>query len=839
MKKGFMKQSIQTIFAFCILLVLSLWIVSCKEEYYYDNVEPEFLGASIYDYLKSNGNYDYYTRLIEDVEYTSILSKTGSKTLFVANDTAFERFFKGNQWEVASYNDLSLAQKKMILKFSMIDNAFLIETLSNYYNGSLQEGTALRRETAISVLDSIPFKSSDNLPKGSWWDRFHEKGIYLLEDGTELVTVHFLQAPLDNAGISNSDFRLITGVERNNNDAHIFNDKVIERDITCKNGYIHVLEDVLVPPLNMAQYLRENPNTQIFSNLLERFCAPYYNASLTEAYNEIHPDNRIDSIFEKHFFSSDGVASNYPNGEEINSELLLPFDPGMNEYGSHSDMAAIICPSDDAMEAYFESGSGIVLKERYGNWGNVPDEIVLLLLKRHLRESFLESVPSNFDKMNDSENSPIPISTSDISNTYVGVNGVVYQTEKVYSPDDYVSVYGPVLFSEKTQVFNWVILENDFRLYLNSLVSTYSLFVPTDEFFNNYIDPIAYAKDVKAAMKYWYNTETSTVNATVYAYNSETGEVGDSINVITNTNFLANRLLDILDAHIVIGDVEAGSQFYFTKNGNILKVDGAGNSLKIQGGNDIVRGITINVVPNGVFEQQNGRTYFIDKPIQTPLRSVYKVLSQTPEFNDFFALLDGFSATNTEIFVKKKNYYGIDFNIKFLNTFNYTIYVPTNEAIQSAIDSGIIRDWDQINALADETEKEVEITKLERFIRYHFQDNAVFISGEQVNELYQTATIKTNDLTTQFRTYKDKYYRLRLTGDGDNLMLSTENYGSANVIKDNGLYNIMARDYIFSDNPQAYSEVDGTGTGTAFTSSSITTSSTAVIHQIDNVLRFE
>jgi uncharacterized surface protein with fasciclin (FAS1) repeats len=456
-----------------------------------------------------------------------------------------------------------------------------------------------------------------------------------------------------------------------------------------------------------------------------------------------------------------------------------------------------------------------------------------------MRESFIETVPSRFDKLNDSENSKILISTGDISDAYVGLNGIVYQTEDVYPPDDYESVYGPVLFSERAKIFNWVVRRKDYRLYLNSLISRYSFFVPSDDFFTNYIDPIAYAKDVKAVLKYWYNTEESTVNATVYAYNPDTGEIGDSIAVIDNYSYLTNRLLDLLDSHIIVGDVESGSPYHFTKNGNILKVEGSGIDLKVQGGNDIVRGITINVVDNGLFEQQNGKTYFIDKPIQTPLRSVYKVLSETPEFSKFFGLLNEFAGTTSEIFVKKINYYGIDFNIKFFNTFNYTVYVPTNEAIQAAIDEGLISDWDQINAITDETEKEAEIKKLERFLRYHFQDNSLIIGGESVNALYQTATIKTDELETQFGTYKDKYYRLQVNSDGDNIELSTENYGSANVIKDNDLYNIMTRDYVFSDNPQAYSEIDGSGVGKPFESSSITTASTAVIHQIDSVLRFE
>ncbi len=287
-----------------ILLTGMLITISCKDEYPYDDSEPEWLGASIYDYLKSHENYSYYVRLIDEVEdYKSVLSKTGSKTLFVADDAAFNEFFKSNPWNVSSYEDLDITQKKLILKFSMIDNAYLIETLANYYNGSLQEGTALRRLTSVSVLDSVPFESGDMLPKGRFWGGHRDKGIYLLKDASSWPMVHFLESSLKSAGISDADFSLITGEERSANDAHIFDIKVKERDITCKNGYIDVLEEVLIPPVNVAEYLKTNPNSGIFSELLDRFSAPYYNSAQTNDYNQIHPENPVDSIFEKIYFS--------------------------------------------------------------------------------------------------------------------------------------------------------------------------------------------------------------------------------------------------------------------------------------------------------------------------------------------------------------------------------------------------------------------------------------------------------------------------------------------------------------------------------------------------------
>ena len=847
MKKGIWKQFRRYLLIELILLVGLLWMVSCKDEYLYDNKEPEWLGASIYDYLKSSENYTYYTRLIEEVEdYKEVLSKTGSKTLFVADDKAFEEFFKSNTWNVSSYDNLNLTQKKLILKFSMIDNAYLIETLSNYYNGSLQEGTALRRSTSVSVLDSVPLESGDMLPVGRFWDGHRNKGIHLLKDATSWPMVHFLEGSLKNAGINDADFSLITGVKRTTNDAHIFSVKVKERDITCKNGYVHVLEKVLIPPVNVAEYLKTNTTSSIFSNLLDRFCAPYYNSSQTSAYNLIHPENPIDSIFEKIYFSDYQGRIRYPNGSLIRSELLLPFNPGLNEYVSsaagssmQSDMAAVFAPTNEAMTNYFEAGAGVILKNRFGSWENTPDYIIMKLLNRHLRESFLETVPGRFAKLVDNNNSPIPIKPEDITSSYVGLNGVIYNTNKVYPPDDYISVYAPVLLSEETTVMNWAVNQNEFDLYLNALKSTYSFFVPTDKYFKNYIDPISFAKDVKGAMKYWYNKKTNTVNATVYSYNPLTGEVGDSVNTITSTTFISNRLLDILNTHIVIGNVESGSKYYFTKNGNILQVKGTGAGLKVQAGYDIKSGTEVNVVNNGVYRQQNGTTYFIDKPLQTPLQSVYKILSETPEFSEFFALLNGFTGTAKEIFVKKTNFYGNDFNIKFFNTFNYTVYVPTNEAIRKAISDGLIMNWEQINGITDSQQKLNAMSKLERFLRYHFQDNSLFVDGETFYKLYQTATLKQNEEETQFRTYKDKYYRLGIKSDGNNIKLDTENWGSANLIRTNGLYNIMTRDYIFSGNPQSYREIDGTGAGADFSNSSVVTSSTAIIHQIDNVLRFE
>jgi len=857
MKKYFEKAFYRPFGLLILFALVVSALSSCNDNYYYDDKEPDFLGTNIYDSLKTNGHFTNYVKLIDDLGYTEVLKLTGSKTLFVANDSSFAEFYKGNGWGVTSYEGFTLSQKKTLFNFSMINNAYVVKLLANYYDGAIHEGSAMRRATALSPIDSIPFDKLDKLPESKYWDAFRSKGIHVLKDNTVRPLAYFTKQFLDNYSITDEDFEVLTGQKRSSNDFYVFNNRVVNRDIVCKNGYVDVLQNVLIPPSNMAEYIDNNPKTKIFSKLLNRFSAPYFDAGSTTTYRLLHPES-ADSIFKKSYFSSVGGETHIPdalhNTSGVLANNLLPFNPGWNSYtagGSiKGDMAAMFVPSDEAMNSYFNSGVGAILKDRFGSWENIPDEIILPFLKRHMRTSFTESVPSKFSKMVDAENYRLPVEKNHIESSYMGVNGEVFTTNSVYPPVDYISVYSPVLLSKNAKVMNWAInisqtsydgtLFAFYKLYLNSLVSKYSFFIPTDDYFNNCVDPIAYGQDVQGVLKYWYNTKTSTVNATVYKYTKATRIVGDSVDVITDPTFIQNRLWAILDSHIVVGDVQTGDNFYITKANDIIKVKGAGSSMTVQGGQDLINGTSCKV--ETYYNQYNGNTFFLNKPIEPALKSVYKTLSETPQFSEFFNLLNGVPDTCVaQIFAQQ----GIDFRVKFFNAFRYTVYVPTNDAIKSAIDNHLILPWETIYNIANKTDKSTAIRNMIRFLKYHFQDNAVFF-GQNIDEQYQSATLKDDLAPTYWNTSKNKYFKIGVVGDANNMTITMDSKSGdpirkAKVVTQDGLYNIIVKDYIFVKVPSLYKNIDGTGisTGGLFNTSSITTSASAVIHQIDNVLTFE
>ena len=94
--------------------------VSCSE-YDLDENTPAGWDRSIYSWLDEQGDFTTMVKLINDLDYRDVLAKTGSKTLFAADDQAFDRFFKNNSWGVKKYEDLTVAQKRKLLFGAMIN----------------------------------------------------------------------------------------------------------------------------------------------------------------------------------------------------------------------------------------------------------------------------------------------------------------------------------------------------------------------------------------------------------------------------------------------------------------------------------------------------------------------------------------------------------------------------------------------------------------------------------------------------------------------------------------------------------------------------------------------
>jgi uncharacterized surface protein with fasciclin (FAS1) repeats len=346
-------------------------------------------------------------------------------------------------------------------------------------------------------------------------------------------------------------------------------------------------------------------------------------------------------------------------------------------------------------------------------------------------------------------------------------------------------------------------------------------------------------------------------------------------------------------------------EYYLSKNGNAVKVirDENDKIVAVKGGFQLENerqgivsttpGVTTCKItePN---ETDNGYTFVIDAPLVPTYRSVYSIFTndydlykesagETP-YSQFYDLCtaDGYETeiigcglvdgslgkTQRESALKKFKIFisdnGLDYNVQFFNNYRYTVFVPTNNAVQEAIADGLptweeIRedfrshckpdiDWggtgepkidpngdieytDSLQTYEDSVRIAAKITYLTNFVRYHFADNSVFADKTVLapNEMVTSSYDK--ELELFCKIHVDRV----ANGDGTDLRVCDdvtwkENgnsmIGTKQPFVTVGEKNVLTRDISCSGSP----------VNVAMKGITINSSSAAVIHSIDGYL---
>lgn len=867
--KSFARQGRAVAVVTCCLLMGSWTVQSCKDEYTLTG-QPSWLGNSIYERLQEDGNYTILLRLVDDLEQTEVLSYSGSKTLFAANDSAFQAWFGNNKWGVKNYSQLSTAQKNMLLNNTMINNPYLIELLSNVSGTPPLEGMCMRRETATTIYDSVEIMSPEKMPATAVWQRFRDqrKSIPILKDATTPPMIHFLPKFMEFYNINSEDLAVLTNHQATSaNEAWVNSRKVLERDITCKNGYIQRIDGVIEPMTNMAEVLRQHPQLSKWSELIDRFSAPYYNAEATSEYNRLF--NNEDSVYTMRYFSkrsAGGTAlTETPDGEV--AAALLSFDPGWNQYmysntmgyDLHYDAGAMIAPTNEALETWWNN-EGKDLQMEYGSWENVPNATLAKLLNVNMLPTFTEAVPSKFERVLNDAKESLGIEARYVDSCFMACNGVVYMVNKVFSPAEYASVAYPALAHQSTMnVIYWAIDQLNFLPYLLSMDSRYSLLLPTNEALLWYLDPATYGgidrlsgMEAPTALEFYYDaSKPSAERVQAHRFNTTVDTDGNITKGVrtqatVDRNVIDDRLKRLMDDLIIVGDVEDGHEYYKTKGGSLIHVNHTTDGrIAFSGGWQKEHNEKpLPVETNEIYTKDNGKSYQLNNevPMGTQ-KSIYLTLKGNEAFSEFLTLIDNDGANL--LGTKLNNEYNAGLtaqgskNLTLLDNYNYTIYVPTNESIRDLINRGLLPTWDDYEAMENEgfadeaaVDSAQQIIKniIVNFIRYHVQDHSVAIN--MAPELYDEdpeTGVKTPSYVNIFESMKRNYETGRFFGlesDNSNGQLTVKDVmgNVRHVTKQEGLYNNICREYWFN------------GSGNT---ARIFMASDAVVHQIDAPLFYE
>lgn len=928
----------------CMTFVLVFGLSSCRPDYDLDTTMPANLGSSIYKFLQDEG-FDTYVQLIDDLGYKNVLAKTGSKTLFVADEEAVQRFYesgvftKADGSPVTCYEDLSLAQKKMILYGSMLNNVYQAASLSTTEGPSL--GTTMRRDASGSIYDTLPILTPADMPVAKsieagadYWKRYRRDGHNIMTfagDMSEKPMVVFTPKFMQLNKMNSDDFDFLFnigefskgGVKPGSqpNDVTVNGVKIISQNNRCFNGFVHVMEEVIYSLPNMSDYLRSSDEATVYNALLQRFSTLEYvgEQAMTEL-KDVLKVSQLDSVYEYRFFAErgsnvtvEGFTKNYDNVSYKEVKKLL-FDPSWNAYNKSSgsedaaiamqkDMAVMLVPTDEAMLEWWngKDGQQNVMKESFGissgpvstaaelieDMKNLPDKVVVELIRNNQLNSLVNSVPSMFEVVMDDASDPMGIETSDVERVAMCCNGAIYFTNRVFSPAAYRAVSYPALVLENFEIIHWAIENLYFSDYLKSMQAEYSFFIPRLNDSSNpdlngklvQINPLSFNnfsnKELgmcEIAVFSYDDQLTYPVTADLYEYNYITREVGARVKQRISETEIESILTDLLDYHIVVGLVEETDYQYYQTKGRGTVMIGRENGVvkKIYGGFELDNDnpVASNIVATYDMKKEggNGVAYIIDAPIHPSKRSVYEIVTDEvnyPEFSEFAKLMsaaayDGKSVFDVDYDGKP---IGSPYNVSQFNTYHYTVYVPTNESILQAIKDGVVISSDSIESFENkclemlssgrDTEYEnymkqlsLEVKgeedpgytyqdhmnylagKIMDFVKYHIQDNSVIIGGEFS---LSDEDIATNNIEKKFETAYFKKDNTFAT-----LTVNPKNNGEFTIVDETG--NIAKVVNGTSATGKSLNNIMCCEYVYEETLEELYTSSYAVIHQIDKPL---
>lgn len=395
------------------------------------------------------------------------------------------------------------------------------------------------------------------------------------------------------------------------------------------------------------------------------------------------------------------------------------------------------------------------------------------------------------------------------------------------------------------------------------------------------VDPISMASNNRVSWRYWsltpdsisvYGIHQIAVATKAYRYdykevrNTETARpLGAIYSSSANDNcgygnfgpIKRQLLTDMLDQHIVLQDVNSllntPRRWYLSRSGMpIYMKEHTDLNIVVNGGMQIDlnkrdAADKHDCIMQLVGQNSTGTSVVIDRPMQPTTQNVYQRLQSNDAFSMFFeyaeALNNAYTLKNMlfgneasealsrkyTIFADRSGSYARYGNantmlVNFFHNFNYTIFVPTNEGMQKAVEAGlptiesieqfVEKSSDDNGQLPDDKREQAQAMyfTLLNFLKYHFCDKSYFLEPDLESGDTEQTTTACIDASNQQALTADIQ-----SGNGMLMVRDASNYYKA--VKPD-LANIIARDAEFNAEPTR--------------AKYILSASNVVLHGIDN-----
>lgn len=661
-----------------LLILLTLVLISCrKKEWDAFYGRPDGLESPIYGRLQERGNFSLLLKLIDKSGYKETLeSGAGYWTFFAPNDAAFFAYFTDKG--ISGIESINETTARAMVQYMLVYNAFEKDRLDDYQASENNTGwtpdigfrrrtayyTGFYKDTSASGAVMAIAANRNNIASSL-------TGNYISADYNNKYITYFTDAFMASASLTASDYQYFYP-NSTYSGFNVLEAKVVTANIAAENGVIHELDKVISPLTSIDEYIRTRPEYSSFRAILNRLYTNnivsfIYNADATRRYQVISGKN--DQVYVKVYSH---LLSYAPNNENF---LKLGDNDGQK------DCWTMFIPNNQAVDNYVKN----TLCRYYPSFEEMPVGIIVDFLNAHLFPTVVW--PSKFATSRNSFAEPARFDpVVNVFDRKILSNGIVYGTNKVSEADVFSTVFSEAYLNPRytfmTRLFNTIGLR---LLIAKSNVPVNIMLIPDQAFLD---------------AGFTYN-----VNQSQFLYNGSTNGVPDRLErIIRSTVFFGaykNMSNDFSGSGIVkTGDAD-GEGDYIKYNNFTIATAGLEDSSQV-------------ARIDSIKTASNGKVYFVNRLLRYSENGIGFHLSKlgssaSSPFNYFWQLL----LNNTLSYTAATN------QIIGLTGFS-TIFVPTNTAVQRAVDDGLLPKNTSTGGPNFNPTTPADIDRVRKFLQYHF-----------------------------------------------------------------------------------------------------------------------
>ncbi len=706
---------------------------------------PEWLVGKLFTQIQADENLSVFASLLEYTGYDTILGVTGSYTVLAPDNQAFDAWFSARPEYDGDVTNIPYAEAEAMVQYHILQNRWSrkqFQSLDIY-------GWIDRDDPGNDKPRGYKRQTIFQNPNQKYWLKEIDEDIVYIVDSTEsddYKTVFsasrkylplFFSEYFDINNLKGSDYEFYFDRPFESSAIYMANAKSTIDEIPAENGFIYVIDQVIVPPVNAEEYLKMDHNGASTADFLELiYQIPKFSQDLIATFEQ--PEALAGGIFDTLY------KLTYPTLTfNIQEELTGPNTNNPRYTVRYQN--GLMVPTDQALDRLINDV--ITINSGYPHWPdweNVPKEIKKIIVNTHMAENpiYLTDIQEGF--LNGS-NDKITLDESVIRERYYGSNASILLIDEAITSRAFTSITGPIYLRPGYTTLLYALEYSKTLSALKKAGKEYIFLVPSDERME--LD--------SSLILNWINIKRNKYGFLAFNRGSN-GMQGVS------SNQLAKRILNQVGSSLPQGI--ARREFIENLAGNFLVFDNENQT--VTGGIDNAWGYlgdsAIHLEPV-LFEEptDNGLAYKFEGWFNMPVGTIYTVISN---YSAFMELI-------TKAELNDPQFY----RFNFLNEGEfYTIFIPSEEALA--------------NSGADT----LSIPDLQQFIKYHFiKGTRIWTDGsvpggafetlrkdESSNEFsvrYSLLNIETGyDYIDILDQYHNLYYRIKEDPEKTNKMIATQ-----------------------------------------------------------------